>query len=143
MSALTLRTKWERRKALFTARKLRNDAYFDFGPMQIANEAFMREVEALKATYGPRAANAPGSEGERLYAEAHDRMNRAERTAYQTQIAPTDRAAELLALTPAPDLDALAFKTNTIKMLEVYAWSDHDLYAVVAADAARLAGGVA
>ncbi len=131
-------TRYKIADALYRA----NDA---FGRGKAANEEHDREVYAGEQACGTfLAASKHPVFGPRM-AAALTAANAADDRAHYEIIKPADAAAIMLALTPAPDADALLFKVEVIARYELDNHRDFpgNPFDHIEAEAKRLAGEVA
>lgn len=111
---------------------------YDFGPTQLANEAFDLEREVLVRKYGKQWAL--NSDATAQMDAVFEGLQKREEERVETLVRPMWSASVELAKTPAPTLAALLFKIELIKREEL----DNDLsmdadpFEVVSSDAARL-----
>jgi len=105
---------WNRRLARYRRLHARWKAEAESGTFRAANDRYNREHAELSARFGSWAAALESDEGRPLCEAAFEHLDAVENAYYDRFTAPAHRAAVLLALTPAPDLEALSTKIRVM-----------------------------
>ncbi|MEG3144195.1 hypothetical protein U1839_05970 [Sphingomonas sp. RT2P30] len=137
------RAKWDRRLKCYTILKALADADDKFGLLAEACEvgaAARYQMEADHGTWARAVAHPVAGKQCEAICEAEYAASDAH---YRDYIIPADKAAILLALTPAPDVEAAVFKIAMIKeeSLDNHAWLKRHPMEIVREDMARLRRG--
>ncbi|HEX8192743.1 MAG TPA: hypothetical protein VF552_07555 [Allosphingosinicella sp.] len=106
------RTLWNRRLAAYRRLAARTKEAAETGFYRQANDRYEREQSALAARFGSWEAARASEQGRPLCRAAFAQVDAAEEAYYDRCTAPMQRAAVRLALTPAPDLEALLTKIH-------------------------------
>ncbi len=136
---------WDRRHHEFQRLRALRDAEAAFGALARAEETNRAERESVAKLYGTRPNASKSPEGSAAFNAAFAAISKAEQTFDREFATPLDQAAQLLVLTPAPDLAAITVKIGVIAAFEL----DNDSAMprepidIIKEDAARLAGGPA
>lgn len=138
------RVKWERRLARYRLLAALEVSHRKFGGYFETTDKTARERLLINDEYG--SWNAAGVDPQGL--QRVDAVFQAEEAISDLHCkrfaAPADRAATLLVLTPAPDIDAVELKIKVIQDNDMVMWTafeDGRLMGAVAADVKRLSGG--
>lgn len=132
---------WNRRLARYRRLHARWKAEAETGAFRAANDLYYREQAGLSARFGSWEKARRSRIGKPLCAAAFARVSAAEDAYYDRCTAPMHRAAIRLALTPAPDLQALLVKINLIleHQFETFDCAVEHPYEVLRDDVRRLA----
>ncbi|HEX8364559.1 MAG TPA: hypothetical protein VF603_04655 [Allosphingosinicella sp.] len=106
---------WNRRLAAYRRLAARTKEAAETGFYRQALDRYDREVAAIKRRFGGRT----DPEARRLIRVAFERVDAVEEAYYDRCTAPMQRAAVRLALTPAPDLEALLAKIRVMHEQEL------------------------
>jgi hypothetical protein len=101
------RALWNRRLAEYRRLLAAKEAEEAAGAFRAASDLYDRDYAAIEARFGSWGAARDTEQGRALCHAAFAPMNAAEEAFYDDFTAPLQRAAVCLALTPAPDLEAV------------------------------------
>lgn len=135
------RAKWDRRLKRYTILRALSDADGDFGTLARAIEAGKLARYEVEAEYGSWARARAHEVGAARCDSIYATETAADEAHYRDYFNPSDRAACLLAMTPAPDLEAALYKIELIKKesLDNHNLMSRDVMEIVHEDMARLA----
>jgi hypothetical protein len=131
---------WERRLAHYYRAVARAEEAATTGWFRAANDRHYRDVAEIEARFGDWKAAQRSPEGAALCKAIWRRMDGAEDAYWKRCSGPLQRAAVALALTPAPDLEALRVKITVMRAQEQEPpdWLERHPFEVLAEDLGRL-----
>jgi hypothetical protein len=132
---------WDRRVTEYLRCDALQSAFAGFGGLfQAAEDCTLKRWEAERL-FGHGWQQT--AEGRAFMADAHKKVNQAEELHAETYLRPFWNAAKALVMTPAPNVQAAAYKALVIEADEI--WNSHDMpddcLQIVADDFARVTGG--
>jgi hypothetical protein len=132
---------WNRRLTIYRRLAARTKEAAETGFYRQALDRYDREQAALASRFGSWEAARESQEGGPLCRAAFERVDAAEEAYYDRCTAPMHRAAVRLALTPAPDLEALLAKIRIVaeQQLDELGSMTRPVLEVLAEDVAGLA----
>ena len=113
------RAVWNCRLARYRRLAAETEEAATTGWFAAANACYKRELAGIAARFGSRDA-AESDEARRLRRAAFERVDAAEEAFWERCTDPTQKAAVALALTPAPDLPALAAKLRAMRTHQLH-----------------------
>ncbi len=106
---------WNRHLARYHRLAVRAKQAAESGWFRAANDRHARDIEILLARFGSWEDARLSPEGAALCVALWQRLDEAEETYWERCILPIENLAVVLALTPAPDVDALIAKLQVIR----------------------------
>lgn len=135
-----METAWQTALRRWEIAVLLDDACETFGPEYLAREDYALTLNILRKKYGHLSPARAKPEYKAALEKAEEALAERLTLIYETYSDPELGAAQELARTPAPDLEALRFKVDLIKKRELHVYAGtKDIFDVVRADAERLA----